>query len=392
MKLNKKLAFMSLLALTLTLSSCASTFKFENVKTDDNKITTDRGVEYQSIETSDLVVAMHGNDVEEDVEAGVATAITNKAEEDYKFKDSMVSVFEGNVDKDEWHMIGNWNADFYYQKAEDDAAREEFQSSLNSFFAVNDAIIDSQDPTSGTDKTDVLLTTMIENQKMRDLLADNRRSLDYLKSNLLYSSDISENETYRGLFYFPVNNKYPDYKVSLDDNEKILNFYFNRSDREQVLNPWLDQERVRYSVALDTDVFLNRQELTFYALDPHSVGYYIGASFYNIFEDPSDLDASDSALYKAVGFTAGLDFKIASHTWLLTGMEFTNGINYLNSASSDVSSDYVTDSGTASESDVYKFGLQIGANWVYNFIDASLKTTWLIGEGVHYQAGLGIAF
>ncbi|MBK5200923.1 MAG: hypothetical protein JJE21_05245 [Spirochaetaceae bacterium] len=76
---------------------------------------------------------------------------------------------------------------------------------------------------------------------MNDVLEHNEKSLPFLENQLLYSSRIKPSSNYSGVLYFPVDNNYPDYRVVYKDTiNENLNFYYNRSDRAEVLNPWLD--------------------------------------------------------------------------------------------------------------------------------------------------------
>lgn len=396
----KNLKFISIASVILIssalLSSCTSTFDFENVDTPENSIVIDRGDSFQAIENGDLVITLHGKDVEEESEACVVAGIQNKSNSEiYKFNDSSVSVYEGNIESNEWKQVENWDADRYYKRAKSEAASKEFAQAISGFLNVLDAgTRDYDDNAYYNRNTDVLITSMIENDNMRDLVDENEHKLSFLENNLLYTSDIRENSIYNGVLFFPVNNDYPDYKISFDDHSlQPFNFYFNRSDRAAVLNPWLDQSRARYSFVVEQSAFLNATSLTMHYSRSKGFGYYTGVDLFYANKGLSDLTATDSVKNIGVGYSFGGNIKVASHTWLLTGVDFASYRSYVSNDNDLASnSSYTKKDDYAISGLKYDFGFQVGVNTIFNFIDVSAKMSYFIGQGFCGQVGLGYAF
>lgn len=395
MKNLKFIVIAAIVATTMILSSCTSTFEFENVKTPDSALSINRGNSFQTIENHDIEMSLHGKAVEEENEACIVANITNKSKSrTYHFEDSNIAIYEGNVDKDDWNKIENWDANSYYKDVKKNAKTSEFFQSLSGVLSVANVRSDANSTSSNTTYTDVLLTSFVEDQKMRNLVDANQHEISFLENNLMFSSDIKAGETYSGVLLFPVNNDYPDYKVTYADNSSDpLNFYFNRSDRVEVLNPWLDQKGSRVGVVVEHSHFRDATSLVMYYCNDLTLGYYVGADYYSVGKDISDLEPTDKPKFTGFGYCVGGNVKVASHTWLLMGIDMVVGhsvVSLDNSVSSNLNYTETTD--YAYSDTEYDFGFQLGLNAIYSFIDVSAKLNWLIDNGLYAQVGLGYAF
>lgn len=396
MKKFKFIVVAAILASTISLTSCTSLFEFENVKTTDNDISIDRGNSFQTVQNNDIAVSLHGKNVEDESEACIVAGIRNKSRVGaYQFNDSNVTVYEGNVDTDKWNKILNWDASSYYKEAKSEAASREFFQAVSGVLNVANASWEAQSSEYSTTNTDVLITSLVENQKMRNIVDADQHQLSFLEDNLLYNSDIRANETYNGVFFFPVNNDYPDYKVTYADNySKPLDFYFNRSDRAEILNPWLDQSRPRFSLVVEQAPSLEVTSLTMHYSKSKGLGYYNGLDFYYMTKDNStSLTATDKPKLFGFGYSFGGNIKVAPYSWLFMGFDVAYGKSIVSLDNSLANTaDYTKDANHAYSDMNYDIGLQIGLNTIVNFIDLNAKATWMFNHGFYGQVGLGYAF
>jgi hypothetical protein len=395
MKNLKFIVVVAIVASTISLSSCTSTFEFENVKTPDSTLSIERGNSFQSVENNDIEMSLHGKAVEEENEACIVADIKNKSRfSTYRFQDSKVAIYEGNIDKDYWNKIEDWDASSYYKKVKNDAQTSEFFQSLSGVINIANASSDANSNNSNTTNTDVLLTSFVENQKMRNLVDANEHQISFLENNLLYTSDIKAGDNYNGVLLFPVNNNYPDYKITYsDDYSDPLNFYFNRSDRVEVLNPWLDQKGSRVGVVVEHSHFRDATSLTMYYCNDKTLGYYVGVDYYSLGKKLSDLEATDKPKFSGFGYCVGGNLKVSSHTWLLMGIDMVMGQSYVSLDNPLASTyNYTIESDCAHSDLEYDLGFQLGINTIFNFIDISAKLNWLIDNGLYAQVGLGYAF
>lgn len=386
MKKNRILLIAAIALISLSISSCSSTFSFVNVDTPDNEIYIERGKSFQVSENRDVAISLHGKKVTDNQEATMVAAITNKSKvSNFDFNDSSINIYGGNIDKNDWTLISNWNANSYYKRALSQANARALITALNGAFLILNSGNDNDYSqttyysnglaiTSTSNNSNILISSMLASNDMRNVLDDNSKSMDYLENNLLYSSSIKPNSSYLGVFYFPIDNNQPDYKIVYKDADNDLNFYFNRSDRAEILNPFLDKSRARNSLVVGYSPINTKVDLTYYYSNPRFFGIYTGMTSYNILKEESKLIVDD---YKGVGQTFGLTIKTIPYTWLLLGVEYSYGIQ------------------KTSTTNIYKhyIGPQVGLNFIVSDLDVSTKVTWQNYNKKDFtvDVGLGIA-
>lgn len=392
MKKRKIFSISTIILLTAIFSSCSSTFSFKNVETPNNEIYIERGKSFQVSENNDVAISLHGKDVHEKNEATIVAGITNKSSvSNFEFIDSSFNIYSGNIDKDDWTLVNNWNANFYYNNALSEANSRAFFTALSGALDIfnsgyNRGVYKTTYYSNGVTLTttyrshsNIAIATMLASNDMRNVLDANEKTLSFLQSNLLYSTSIKPNDSYVGVLYFPVDNKNPDYKIVYsDDYNSDLNFYFNRSDRAEILNPYLDKSRVRNSLVVGVSPAVNKIDFTYYYSSPKLFGLYSGICFYNLAKNEDNLSENE---YKGFGQNFGLTIKTVPYTWLLLGFEYSYGIqNVANSYLSDYYIPYI--------------GPQVGLNFIVNDIDFSTKVTWLndYKNQVVIDFGVGLAF
>jgi hypothetical protein len=391
MKTFKKLNYLTLLFIPLIFISCSSTFSLKNVETPDNEIYLDRGKAFQVVENSDVAISMYGKDVVSSDEAAVVVGVSNKSSVyDLDFNDSSINIYGGNVDTNQWNLINNWNANSYYNRAKSESNSRilftalggafrifnsgYYRSSYRSTYYSNGVSI----TTTYRGGSNVFVSSMIASNNMRYVIDNNNRTLSYLENNLLYPTTIKADNSYVGVLYFPVRNDYPDYRIVYSDyNNSDLNFYFNRSDRAEIINPWLDKSRARNSLVFSLSPNYNKVDLTYYYSNPSLFGFYTGIAMYNITKDIDDMEIGD---YMGVGQNIGINLKTIPYTWLLLGLEYSYG--YQRSATDPNWSTYYD----------FNIGPQIGLNFIINNLDISTKVNWLNDDKSQVLVDVGLGF
>lgn len=389
-KKDLSILFISILCIVI-FNSCSSTFSFENVVSDQNTLTLERGKVFQTIEKDDLEVSLYAKDVVNETEATIVAKIVNSSEtEDYDFDDSFISIYQGNIDDDKWNLVREWNAKSYFKSAKDAATSKAFWRVLDGIIDISRTRESCSTTISSTTYMDststVSYTTSYSSDEysaiflplntMDQVLDYNYKSLSFLESHLLYPSTIKSDCYYTGVLYFPVDNAYPDYKVMYkDESNEPLNFYFNRSDREEILNPYLDKSRERNGAILSLSSNFDRMDLMMINSSANLFGFYSGISMYNPSVEITELEVGQ---FQGVGFETGLSLKLFPYTWLLGGMDFAKGVT-IPMGENDFSEFY--------------YGPQVGISFIINNLDVSTKFTWLptISDSPFIDFGIGFA-
>jgi hypothetical protein len=284
---------------------------------------------------------------------------------------------------------------------------------------------------------DVALTSMVADSNARSLKAANTNYLSTLQDVLLFDSRIAPSDVYSGLIFFEVDDKYPDYKIELVDGNETRNFYFSRADREEIINPWMDQSHPLHSISYS--IPLNgRNAVQYNYLNNSGIGGYFGVSWYNnpnmkgylkegetfiymmynsnisYFFDPNPYDSvpyysyegrftkKDEIVNDVAGGFGGINFKLAPHFWMSLGAEIseTSNVHYRgkleykksfsNSAWNTYSEDFKFYDPYTTDVDLLP---QIGLHCVFNFIDISAYVTQSVFlKKTYFNLGCGIAF
>ena len=447
----KKILYIFAILIVLMMVSCASySIELQSVEKDGNEIDIDRGEQYQSNSTKNLSILMKADDIENH-EGMISVGLMNKNKVSYIFDDSQVAIYGGNIDSDQWELVHNWDALSYFSKEEREARNAEFWNAFAGALSVASASMGSYSSStvntrygSATINTrtynpaDVALTSMVADSNARSLKTANTNYLSTLQDVLLFDSRIAPSDVYSGLIFFEVDDKYPDYKIELKDGNETRNFYFSRADREEIINPWMDQSHPLHSISYS--IPLNGRNAVQYNYLNHSgIGGYFGVSWYNnqslngylkngenfkyweyfsiddnfsFYFDPDPTDYESSVYLYDGRFTpkvinindiaggfGGINYKIAPHFWVSLGAEISL-TSSVYSGSLEYKS-YRSDTWKMYDED-FKFIIeytdpdllpQIGLHFAANFIDISAYVSHSVFfNKTFFNLGCGFVF
>lgn len=378
------------------MTSCTTSFELNNVDTPENEIYTDRGTLIQSIEKEDITVSMKGNPVINSNEASIIAGIQNNSKTPYEFDDSQISIYGGNTETDSWNYIKTWDANKYFNDAKSKANAKRIASVISGILNIASASNESKSTTTISDSngnsttittrtynpSNVAITGLIESEKIARGSNETEQTIDFLSNNLLFDSRVNENKDYAGILYFPVENKYPDYKVQFNKYNEKLNFYFARSDRAEILNPWLDKSHPRHSIVASRAISDDKMDLTYYFSNNKWFGFYSGISMYNIlFNTNFGTSNATNDIYQAIGAPLGLTIKTLPYTWLTLGFDFGYRFNKYSQ-------------GTSNNTPIYDpfIAPQVGLNFIINHINLNARATYTMDKHLYVDLGLGYAF
>lgn len=424
----KKLLILIALLIVAIICSCSSSYYLYTSPETKNDIIIDRGDEYQVAESNgdNLSFMVAGLDTDNG-DNRIVFSIFNGSTSSYSFRDSQISIYGGNAEKNEWKYIQKWNAVEFYDKTKKQAEREQMEAAILGALSVINASLGTTSKSNVStpygsavvttqlySASDVALTAMASSIYSQNLAQVNKSNLNYLKENLLYSSTINPGESYSGIIYFPGDRKYVDYKIVFEDSERKKEFIFTKSIREEILHPWTtDTSRDLNAITLNLSPFSDRVTLNYYWLPPKGVGFYAGFSYYGYkqqeyktvdgyyydslygsgvagnFSFRFDPDPSDSYGYyyydgkftekerkeKSIVLPTGMTIKIAKHSWLLAGITMGIGLDEYCIGKLEYSVNdgpyklYSENAIIKSDGPSYRIEGQIGANFVFNFID-----------------------
>lgn len=161
--------------------------------------------------------------------------------------------------------------------------------------------------------------------------------------------DYSSITKYVATFYVPAGVG-PDYRLRvIVSDDEFIDFYFSRSDRDNVANPFKDRSYGRHSLLISMGIPDCTRFGAYYIYSGKTVGFYTGmcaqindndtlgsflsvdsTSFYEISNDiPPTSDGyslqnidPSKELQDYINFNVGLTIKTIPHTWLMLGCGF----------------------------------------------------------------------
>ena len=110
----KKLLILIALLIVAIICSCSSSYYLYTSPETKNDIIIDRGDEYQVAESNgdNLSFMVAGLDTDNG-DNRIVFSIFNGSTSSYSFRDSQISIYGGNAEKNEWKYIQKWNAGEY---------------------------------------------------------------------------------------------------------------------------------------------------------------------------------------------------------------------------------------------------------------------------------------
>lgn len=164
-------------------------------------------------------------------------------------------------------------------------------------------------------------------------------SLEQLHDSLLFSSEIPDGGSHMGIVYTEAAQG-PDFRIEALIEGEVYDFYFFRSDREEILDPYAEKHRDRYTLSFKRS---SSQELGLsWGYHPEGTGFSLAAGFHlpelGSYGRPLMLEVTetgevlgsgafvqkDAAEYLKVGVDLKINRKVSSYSWLNAGI----GVNY----------------------------------------------------------------
>lgn len=231
------------------------------------------------------------------------------------------------------------------------------------------------------------------------------------------TSTVVTGSSYRGSFSVPAGSG-PDYRVrfTVSKNE-FIDFYFSRSDRDNVANPLKDRTYGRHSIMLSCGVPDYTRWGGYYIYSGKTVGAYGGFSY----QQPNWLDSdigyfagtdssnrvnlNDSYYFEKyyakdpvfaydsiINISGGLTIKTVPHTWLMLGC----GLDIVDQhyfAEIVDSSDVFVQSGYICETEPILAAVpEVGINLILDHFDLSATYKYSFYNGSRFDLMIGIAF
>jgi len=244
---------------------------------------------------------------------------------DHSISEGGVCLYGGNLDTGKWDFIDRWNSSLYAEQVRSQQKATKAAFAFLGALAIIDSILDTDDsgvyfeydyydyPYSHSyyvRTSDPLLnftfTTLSVIETSKAIEQMNQLQNAEIQSTMLRSSVASASRNVSGFVHFSNVPLYPDYKVVYEDGARRHEFTFSRTDRAEIISPWVDRSQpllgLGYAYTLNDD----RHSFKVSYLSPRHLGFFCGLT---LIEGPD------------LGATFGLNFKVAPYTWLEGGIE-----------------------------------------------------------------------
>lgn len=443
----KKIGLLLFISFFLT-SIYAYDFSLTGVKNEKNEVNIYRGKSIQTISDSNFLISMLAEKNDHGIQ--FSTSITNYSGDNYFFDENCISVYQGNVDENNWTKIEYIPASIFFKNEKRGARINEIFSAIAlglSAAGAGYSTINGSGYVNGYrynytarvySPAEAAIATTNSYIALDNLQQRNQDYLTFLENNLLYSSQIPASDNYNGIFFVD-EKKGPDYKVVMEFSPtEVFEFFFTRSDKDEILNPWKDKSHSRHSVIAGVSPMLNHFSAYYLWSQPKGVGFYGGMSFqedsiglntfgdisFGTFENPEPIGFGypdplhkgyttfydwkfnyDKSSYKydSYGISGGVTIKTFPNTWLLIGIgidfvlkEYYEGDlyykyngDYKNPASSWT---FYNHCWLEDYSVARKFAPQIGVNFITNHLDIGAMFTYPITGKLNFDIMIGYAF
>ena len=246
------------------------------------------------------------------------------------------------------------------------------------------------------------------------------------------TESVSVGSSYAGTFYVPAGVG-PDYRVRfIVSKNEYIDFYFSRSDRDNVANPFKDRNYGRHSLLLSCGIPDFNRFGAYYIYSGKTVGVYTGLSiqsqdwdlqnaaymengFDNLTvedfvpypEDGNDYNCTyrlnrnsiddSKTVTDIVDFTLGLTVKTIPHTWLMIGCGLDIGMNHyygtIEGAADGNAYEVLYEGGYVQDNmPVFAAAPQIGVNLIFDHLDFAATYQYSFIDGSKFDLMIGIAF
>ena len=441
----KRIAYF-LILLIVTSSLFAKDFTLSGIETKKNKVTVYKGKSMQTVSDDNFLISMHATKTSRGIQ--FSTSITNYSSNDFLFKENCISVYQGIYENNDWEEIDFVPASQYLEQEKRYAQTEEIVSAIAlgiSAVTSGYSVVTGSGYSHGQRYTysakvyspaDAAIATTYSFIALDSIQQNNQDYLSYLENNLLFDSVIPAKNNYNGIFVVD-ERKGPDYKVILKlSPEEKFTFYFTRSDKDEILNPWKDLNRNRHSVVFGISPFFNHFSAYYLWSRPKGVGLYGGLAVRGdsnrkdiILKTSLDDDSINADLeypnplnkpystkydwkveydeniinYDSFGLYGGITVKTFPHTWLLAGIGLETVTGNLYDAklyyrytgdSQNPATDYTFYKSGWIEDESFKmlFSPQVGVNFILNKFDIGALLSYSIKGKFSFDITAGIAF
>ena len=398
-------------------------FAISSIKTNENKVSVYRGKSMQTVQDDNFLISMLATKCENGIQ--FSASITNFCRENYFFDENCVSVYQGVYEDDIWKKIEYMPASKYYMNEYNTIKTQAIATGIMMGISASNAgysSVNGSGYVGGTRYTykanvyssaDASIAMTNSYMVLDNMQHRNQNYLQYLENNLLYSSEIEASGNYNGFFVVD-KKKGPDYKVvfEMSPTEQFV-FYFTRSDKDEILNPWKDKSHSRHCIVGGiSPLFYDGSvhgSLYYMFCRARLFGFYGGftyrygtngidsfASVKNVSSKPEiegvrwldsdkwdfDYDESDMK-YDSFGVYSGLTFKAFDNTWLLLGTGFDSIVNLYYKGDLSYNGYFKESYGDCYLKEEYATGgfftPQIGLNYITNHFDFGIMSYFPIG-------------
>lgn len=432
----------------LLLSSCVQLDYVDMVplESGNTEVVVDEDLEYlSSISSSGFEIAMVALPNEDTDLIEVSVALENPTAEDIDFSLGCFELYSGNADTGEWFRIeqyedegGSFFLPFlsFLVNPFGTVASAVYSSAYNALAPnINEftAELQSEMATALSSLIPSIPFT-IEGEEIQ--LTPYERKFGFSRERL-EDVNIEAGTAARGLIVIEPEKKSPDYRIVFTcDKGAEKEFIFQRSDRDSILNPWLDQHRDRFAITLAHAVNDDRFALASTISRYRRLGAYMGLSFngfiktggimpagaeyfvrdgfgnvdidysfadrLNLAEDTSyefHGDATGKTLRKTVGISIGFAVNPLPYTTFLLGPEafidmetYTEAdLSYRPHGGGDITS-YNGGPVWLSSGQALGIGINAGATFITNFLAFNMMFTYRIPDTFYFDIGAGVAF
>ena len=420
-------------------------FTLTSIETEKNSVTVYRGKSMQTVLDDNYLISMLATKNSHGIQ--FSTSITNYSSNDYLFKENCISVYQGVYENNNWERIEYVPASIYFEQEKRSARAEEIATAIALGISAASAGYSTVTGTGYSrgyrytytakvySPADAAIATTNSMIALDNLQQNNQEYLSYLENNLLFDSLIPANDNYNGIFVVD-EKKGPDYKVVFEfsPTEQFV-FYFTRSDKDEILNPWKDKSRSRHSVIVGVSPLFNHFSAYYLWSRPKGVGLYAGLSYryegagispfsevydvdriegYNLhYADPENVgyynydwkfDYTETR-YNSLGMNLGLTIKTFPNTWLLlgAGVDLKSHLYYKGKlyykvdtySRHDKTYTYYNDcwlEDTNPTDGCIMFTPHIGVNFITNKLDVGAMFSYSIKGHMSFDIMAGIAF
>lgn len=376
---------------SLSISLFAREHKIVAVETENNVVTECYNESVSTVRTKDNIEISLSLSLTTENEIRVCVDIKNLGDSSYRFDERDIRAYFGNHETDMWKESEYVPPTAYYERAE---AKAEFNEAM-ALVGLGIALIDGgftppllygyRPHSRHGHYTRHYTIEPIPQERHADpafvglgianlILAfeEGETTLDYLRDHLLYDAEIEPNEGYSGIFFIPAD-KGPDYKISIRIGKgEVVDFTFERSDRERILHPWADTSDTKVAFTFFPGVQYNNGFIPTGGMNcswlTKGVGGYFGFSL-----GEGRVFSYDRE--KLVEFGGGITTKLCPHVWLTGGL----------------SAEYIQCiENKKLIKEIWTAGPDLGMNFNWGWVDLSFETKYRLFNV--WEASLGFGF